>query len=76
MLTKNKSRVLWKEEVLTNIITCYIVHIIFIETIFDTLNAKAAIFAFKEYYEESGLKPLPLFISGTLIDAAGRTLSG
>mmetsp|Transcript_42143 Transcript_42143/g.30882 ORF Transcript_42143/g.30882 Transcript_42143/m.30882 type:complete len:131 (+) Transcript_42143:275-667(+) len=52
------------------------VHIIFIETIFDTLNAKAAIFAYKQYFEESGLKPLPLFISGTIIDAAGRTLSG
>jgi 5-methyltetrahydrofolate--homocysteine methyltransferase len=52
-------------------------HIIFIETIFDSLNARAGIYAYKEYFEESGLpRPLPLFISGTIIDAAGRTLSG
>lgn len=52
-------------------------HIIFIETIFDTLNARAGIYAYMEYFEESGLpRPLPLFISGTIIDAAGRTLSG
>ena len=52
------------------------VHIIMIETIFDTLNAKAAIYAYMEYFEETGLPKLPLFISGTLIDIAGRTLSG
>ena len=51
-------------------------HIIFIETIFDTLNARAGVYAYMEYFEETGLKPLPLFISGTIIDAAGRTLSG
>lgn len=51
-------------------------HIIFIETIFDTLNARAAVFAYQEFFEEVGLRPLPLFISGTIIDAAGRTLSG
>jgi 5-methyltetrahydrofolate--homocysteine methyltransferase len=51
-------------------------HIIFIETIFDTLNARAGVYAYLEYFEESRLKPLPLFISGTIIDAAGRTLSG
>lgn len=51
-------------------------HIIFIETIFDTLNARAAIFAYDNFFKNSGLKPLPLFISGTIIDAAGRTLSG
>jgi 5-methyltetrahydrofolate--homocysteine methyltransferase len=44
------------------------VHIIFIETIFDTLNARAGIYAFKEFFEETGLPELPLFISGTLID--------
>jgi 5-methyltetrahydrofolate--homocysteine methyltransferase len=52
------------------------VHIIMIETIFDTLNARAGAYAYMEYFEETGLKPLPLFISGTIIDAAGRTLSG
>lgn len=51
-------------------------HIVFIETIFDTLNARAAIFAYQEFFEEVNLKPLPLFLSGTIIDLAGRTLSG
>jgi 5-methyltetrahydrofolate--homocysteine methyltransferase len=51
-------------------------HVIFIETIFDTLNARAAIYAYQEFFRNSGLKKLPLFISGTIIDAAGRTLSG
>lgn len=46
-----------------------------IETIFDTLNAKAAVYAFEEYKEEGG-DDLPVIISGTLTDAAGRTLSG
>jgi len=49
--------------------------IILIETIFDTLNAKAAIFAFKSYCEEKG-QDIPLMISGTITDASGRTLSG
>ena len=49
--------------------------IILIETIFDTLNAKAAIFAVDTVYEELGVK-LPIMISGTLADASGRTLSG
>ncbi|TNE32517.1 MAG: methionine synthase, partial [Alphaproteobacteria bacterium] len=48
---------------------------ILIETIFDTLNAKAAIFAFKQYCEDNKLD-LPLIISGTITDASGRTLSG
>lgn len=51
-------------------------HVIFIETIFDTLNAKAAVYAYLEFFEETKLPKLPLFISGTLIDIAGRTLSG
>ena len=49
--------------------------VIMIETIFDTLNAKAAIFAIETYFEESGSK-LPVMISGTITDASGRTLSG
>ena len=49
--------------------------IILIETIFDTLNAKAAIFAVEQVYEEDGLR-LPMMISGTITDASGRTLSG
>ncbi|TVQ83969.1 MAG: methionine synthase [Micavibrio sp.] len=49
--------------------------LILIETIFDTLNAKAAIFAFKTYCEEKN-RDIPLMISGTITDASGRTLSG
>ncbi len=49
--------------------------IILIETVFDTLNAKAAIFAVEEVFEELGHK-LPVMISGTITDASGRTLSG
>lgn len=49
--------------------------LLLIETIFDTLNAKAAIFAVMEYREEVGLE-VPMMISGTITDASGRTLSG
>ncbi|MFC0244951.1 methionine synthase [Falsochrobactrum ovis] len=49
--------------------------IILIETIFDTLNAKAAIFAAEEVFTEKGIR-LPLMISGTITDLSGRTLSG
>ena len=49
--------------------------IIMIETAFDTLNAKAAIFAISECFETQGLT-LPIMISGTITDASGRTLSG
>ena len=49
--------------------------IILIETIFDTLNAKAAIFAVQQVFEKLGLT-LPIMISGTITDASGRTLSG
>lgn len=52
------------------------VDILLIETIFDTLNAKGAIFAAKKYFRESGKSPLPIMISGTITDASGRTLSG
>jgi 5-methyltetrahydrofolate--homocysteine methyltransferase len=48
---------------------------ILIETIFDTLNAKAALFAVREMLDEAGAE-LPLIISGTITDASGRTLSG
>ncbi len=51
------------------------VDLIMVETIFDTLNAKAALFAIDEYFEEAGVK-LPIMISGTITDASGRTLSG
>ena len=49
--------------------------VLLVETIFDTLNAKAALFAIDEYFEASGER-LPLIISGTVTDASGRILSG
>ena len=49
--------------------------LILIETVFDTLNAKAAIFACREVFAEKGID-LPLMISGTITDKSGRTLSG
>ncbi len=49
--------------------------ILLIETIFDTLNAKAAIFACEQVFEEDGLR-LPIMISGTITDQSGRTLTG
>ena len=49
--------------------------LILIETIFDTLNAKAAVFAVKSVFEERGVE-LPIMISGTITDASGRTLTG
>lgn len=51
------------------------VDIILIETIFDTLNAKAAIFAVESVFEERGIR-LPVMVSGTVTDASGRVLSG
>jgi 5-methyltetrahydrofolate--homocysteine methyltransferase len=52
------------------------VDLLLIETIFDTLNAKAAIFAIKKYFRDTKKEPLPIMISGTITDASGRTLSG
>ena len=49
--------------------------ILLVETIFDTLNAKAAIFAIEKYFDDNNLR-LPIMISGTITDASGRTLSG
>lgn len=49
--------------------------VILIETVFDTLNAKAALFATLEVFEEKGAE-IPIMVSGTITDASGRTLSG
>ncbi len=49
--------------------------ILLVETIFDTLNAKAALFAIQDLEEELG-KTIPVMVSGTIVDASGRTLSG
>ena len=52
------------------------VDLLLVETIFDTLNAKAAIFAIKKYFRDTKKNTLPIMISGTITDASGRTLSG
>ncbi len=51
------------------------VDLLLVETVFDTLNAKAAVFAIKQFFDEVGFE-LPIMISGTITDASGRTLSG
>lgn len=51
------------------------VDLFMVETVFDTLNAKAALFALEEVFEEEGTR-WPVMVSGTLTDASGRTLSG
>ena len=51
------------------------VDLLLIETVFDTLNAKAAVFAIESFFEASGVR-LPVMISGTITDASGRTLTG
>src|SRR6185437_701328 len=51
------------------------VDLLLLETVFDTLNVKAALFAIEEYFEASG-KRAPVIVSVTIIDRSGRTLSG
>lgn len=51
------------------------VDILLVETIFYSLNAKAAVFAIQQFFDHSGIR-LPVMISGTITDASGRTLSG
>lgn len=51
------------------------VDILLVETVFDTLNAKAALFSLMELFEELG-REIPIMVSGTITDASGRTLSG
>ncbi len=51
------------------------VHILLVETIFDVLNCKAALFAIDSVFEEKGVR-LPVMVSGTITDASGRTLTG
>jgi 5-methyltetrahydrofolate--homocysteine methyltransferase len=52
------------------------VDILMVETIFDTLNAKAALFSIDSILEERGIKNFPVMVSGTITDKSGRTLSG
>ncbi|MCX2742328.1 homocysteine S-methyltransferase family protein [Mangrovivirga sp. M17] len=49
--------------------------VLLIETVFDTLNAKAALFAAQDYFDDGG-RTVPVMVSGTITDASGRTLSG
>ncbi len=51
------------------------VDVLLVETVFDTLNCKAALYAIQEHFDETG-KPVPVMISGTVVDQSGRTLSG
>ena len=51
------------------------VDMLLVETIFDSLNAKAAVFALEKFFADKGVR-LPVFISGTIVDNSGRTLSG
>ena len=51
------------------------VDVLLVETVFDTLNCKAALFAIQEFFAETG-KTLPVMVSGTIVDQSGRTLSG
>jgi 5-methyltetrahydrofolate--homocysteine methyltransferase len=52
------------------------VDFLLVETVFDTLNAKAALFAIEKHFKEAGTPMLPIMVSGTITDASGRTLSG
>ena len=52
------------------------VDFLLVETVFDTLNAKAALYAISTFFEEKNMTPLPIMVSGTITDASGRTLSG
>ena len=52
------------------------VDILLVETVFDTLNCKAALFAISDYFETANTPALPVMVSGTITDASGRTLSG
>lgn len=72
-ITFNELRVAYKEQVEALIDGG--VDILLVETIFDTLNAKAALFAIEEVKEERGIN-IPIMVSGTITDASGRTLSG
>ena len=51
------------------------VDLLLVETVFDTLNCKAALFAIEEFFERTGWR-VPVMVSGTVVDASGRTLSG
>jgi 5-methyltetrahydrofolate--homocysteine methyltransferase len=72
-ITFEELRVAYKEQV--EALVDGGVDVLLVETIFDTLNAKAALFAIEEVKEERGIN-VPVMVSGTITDASGRTLSG
>ena len=72
-ITFNELRVAYKQQVEALIDGG--VDVLLVETVFDTLNAKAALFAIEEVKEERG-SDIPVMVSGTITDASGRTLSG
>ncbi|MCB0439664.1 MAG: homocysteine S-methyltransferase family protein, partial [Mangrovimonas sp.] len=72
-ITFEELRVAYKEQV--EALIAGGVDILLVETIFDTLNAKAALFAIEEVKEEQNID-IPIMVSGTITDASGRTLSG
>ena len=72
-VTFNELRIAYKEQVQALIEGG--VDILLVETVFDTLNAKAALFAIEEVKEEKNID-IPIMLSGTITDASGRTLSG
>ena len=72
-ITFDELRIAYKQQV--NALLDGGVDILLVETIFDTLNAKAALFAIEEVKEERGVD-VPIMVSGTITDASGRTLSG
>ncbi|HEX8268370.1 MAG TPA: homocysteine S-methyltransferase family protein [Flavobacterium sp.] len=72
-ITFDELRIAYKEQV--NALLDGGVDILLVETIFDTLNAKAALFAIEEVKEERNID-IPIMVSGTITDASGRTLSG
>ena len=72
-ITFNELVVAYKEQV--NALMDGGVDLLLVETIFDTLNAKAALYAIDEVFEDRGVK-LPIMVSGTITDQSGRTLTG
>jgi 5-methyltetrahydrofolate--homocysteine methyltransferase len=52
------------------------VDVLLVETVFDSANAKAALFAIRSIFEDEGYEEVPVFLSGTIVDLSGRTLSG
>src|SRR5947209_4833813 len=78
LIGDNDILVLTRPDIVRSIHDAYLeagADIMLVETIFDTLNAKAALFAIESLFDERGAR-LPVIVSGTITDASGRTLSG